>query len=58
MNSQISLTGLLVAAMMFAVTVAMHQASRADDLVSQGVTPVAERLVTNHASSSGGSSHI
>ena len=30
MESHISLTGLLVAALMFAVTVAMHEAARAD----------------------------
>ena len=38
MESHISLTGLLVAALMFAVTVAMHEAARADGLVSQGIT--------------------
>ena len=47
MNSHISLMGVLIAALLFAVTVAMHEAVRADSLLSQGVTPVADRLVNS-----------
>ncbi|HXG79953.1 MAG TPA: hypothetical protein VNJ31_11535 [Methyloceanibacter sp.] len=46
MKSEISLTSLLVAAAMFAATVAMHEAARADRL-SPGVTPVVDRLTVN-----------
>jgi hypothetical protein len=48
MKPQISLTGLSLAVVMFAVTAAMHEAARADNSLSQGITPVAERLVTKH----------
>jgi hypothetical protein len=44
MKSHLSLTSVSVAVMMFAVTVAMHEAARANRL-SQTVTPVAIKLV-------------
>jgi len=40
MESRVSLIGVSVAAMLFAVTVAMHEASRADH-ASQAVAPAA-----------------
>jgi hypothetical protein len=42
MKSRISLTSVLAAIMLFAVAVAMHEAARADNLLSQGVATVAE----------------
>lgn len=45
MKPRISLTGILIAALMFAVAVVMHEAARADSLLAQGVTPVADRLM-------------
>ena len=46
MKPHVSLTSLFAAIMLFAVAVAMHEAARAaDSLVSQGITPVADRLV-------------
>jgi hypothetical protein len=48
MKPQISLTSVLAAVMLFAVTVVMHEAARADNSLSQGITPVAERLVAKH----------
>ena len=64
MKPHISLTSAFAAVMLFAVTVAMHEAARADSLLAQGVSPVAERLVTKHGKKplgfkgSGGTSHI
>ena len=47
MQSHFSLTNLIAAVLLFAVAVVMHEAARADNnLLSQGITPVAERLVT------------
>jgi hypothetical protein len=63
MKSHISLTGVFAAIMLFAAAVAMHEAARADNLLSQGITPVADRLVTKHVrkplglKGSGGTSH-
>jgi hypothetical protein len=48
MKSHISLTSVFAAIMLFAVAVLMHEAVRADSLLGQGVTPVADRLVTKH----------
>jgi hypothetical protein len=48
MQSSFSLTNLIAAVLLFAVAVAMHEAARADNFLSQGITPVAERLVTKH----------
>jgi hypothetical protein len=48
MKPQISLTSVLAAVMLFAVTAAMHEAARADNSLSQGITPVADRLVAKH----------
>lgn len=48
MKPHISLTSAFAAVMLFAITVAMHEAARADSLLAQGVSPVAERLVTKH----------
>jgi hypothetical protein len=45
MPSHFSLTNLIAAVLLFAVGVAMHEAARADSLVSQGYHPVAQRLV-------------
>ena len=45
MKSQISLTNLIAAVLLFAVAVVMHEAARADSLLGQGITPVADRLV-------------
>ena len=41
MKSHISLTSVLAAIMLFAVVVAMHEAARADSLVSAGASFVA-----------------
>ncbi len=40
MTPHISLTSVLAAIMLFAVTVAMHEAARADNSRSQGITLV------------------
>ena len=45
MKPQISLTSVLAAVMLFAVTAAMHEAARADNSLSQGIT---DRLVAKH----------
>ena len=45
MKSHVSLTSVIAAAMLFAVAVAMHEAARADSLVSQGYHSVAQRFV-------------
>lgn len=37
MESQFSITGLLIAVLMFAVTVAMHEAARPDSLALYGL---------------------
>ena len=65
MQSHFSLTNLIAAVLLFAVAVLMHEAARADNnLLSQGITPMAERLVTKHGKKplgfkgSGGTSHI
>jgi hypothetical protein len=42
MKSRISLTSVLAAIVLFAVTVAMHEAVQADSLMSQGVASVTE----------------
>ena len=41
MKSHISLTGVFAAIMLFAAAVAMHEAARADSLVSAGANLVA-----------------
>ena len=48
MKTHFSLTGVSAAIMLFVTTAAMHEAASADRLSAQGVTPVAERLVTKH----------
>ena len=48
MKTQVSLTGLSVAIILFATAAAMHEAASADRLTAAGVSPVAERLVTKH----------
>ena len=48
MQSHFSLTNLIAAVLLFAVAVALHEAARADNSLSQGITPVAERLITKH----------
>ena len=65
MTPRISLTGILAAVMLFAVAMAMHEAAKAESLMSQGITPVANRLVTNQHGKkplgfkgAGGTSHI
>ncbi|MGH6804065.1 MAG: hypothetical protein ACREC3_11960 [Methyloceanibacter sp.] len=64
MKSQISLTNLIAAVLLFAVAVVMHEAVRADSLLGQGITPVADRLVVKPGKKplgfkgSGGTSHI
>ena len=45
MKFHVSLTSVIAAAMLFAVAVAMHEAARADSLVSQGYHSVAQRFV-------------
>src|SRR6185503_2564681 len=45
MKTRISLMSVLGAVMLFAVSVAMHEAARADSSLSQGITPVAQRFV-------------
>jgi len=47
MKSQLSITGLLIAVSMFAVTVAAHEAARAERLTLQGSPPVKMKLVKN-----------
>ena len=44
MKSHLSLASALAAVMLFAVTAAMHEAARADNSVSQGITPVAQKF--------------
>jgi hypothetical protein len=48
MMTHASLTSVLAAVMLFTVTAAMHEAAQADNSLSQGITPVAERRVTKH----------
>ena len=48
MQSHFSLTNLIAAVLLFAVAVAIHEAARADNSLSQGITPVAEGLVAKH----------
>jgi hypothetical protein len=48
MKSQISLTSVLAAVLLFAVAVAMHEAARADSLLTQDYHPVADRLIAKH----------
>jgi hypothetical protein len=63
MKSHISLTGVSAAIMLFAVTAAMHEAARADNL-SQGYHQVAQRFAAQRGKKplglkgSGGTSHI
>jgi hypothetical protein len=45
MKSQVSLTSVLAAVMLFAVTAAMHEAARADTLSAPGYHSVAQRFV-------------
>jgi hypothetical protein len=45
MKSQVSLTSVLAAVMLFAVTAAMHEAARADSLAQPGYHSVAQRFV-------------
>lgn len=45
MDSQISLKSVAAAIMLFAVTLAMHEASRADRLLPQGTAPLAATLL-------------
>ena len=42
MKTHVSLTSMVAAVMLFALAVAMHEAARADSLVSQGYHPVAQ----------------
>ena len=64
MKSHISLTGMSAAIMLFAVTAAMHEAARADNLAQPGYHQVAQRFVTQRGKKplglkgSGGTSHI
>jgi hypothetical protein len=44
MKPQFSLTGLSIAVLMFAGTVAMHQAARAEDVFTGPVAPIAKKL--------------
>lgn len=49
MQSHFSLTNLIAAVLLFAVAVVMHEAARANNnLLSQGFTPVADRLIAKH----------
>ena len=48
MQSHFSLTNLIAAVLLFAVAVALHEAARADNSLSQGITPVADRRVAKH----------
>ena len=48
MKTQVSLTGLSAAIVLFATAAAMHEAASADRLTAPGVSPVAQRLVTKH----------
>ncbi len=48
MKTQVSLTGLSVAIILFATAAAMHEAASADRVTTARVSPVAERLVTKH----------
>ena len=54
MQSRVSLTGVLAAILMFCITVAMHEATRADDLA--GVKPAQghSRLKTTGTQTSSG----
>jgi hypothetical protein len=62
MKSQVSLTSVLAAVMLFAVTAAMHEAARADNLALPGYHQVAQRFVAQRGKkplglkSSGGTS--
>jgi hypothetical protein len=64
MKTPISLTGLTAAIMLFAIGVAMHEASRADRLTPPGVSPVVERLILQRGKKplgfkgSGGGAHV
>ena len=65
MTPRISLTGILAAVMLFAVAIGMHEAAKAESLMSQGINPVANRLVTNQHGKkplgfkgAGGMSHV
>jgi hypothetical protein len=44
MKSHVSFTGLSVAVLMFAATVAMHEAARGEDVFDPSLAPVAKKL--------------
>ena len=49
MTSHVSLTGLSVAVLMFAGTLAMHQAARAETVFTGSFTPLAQKLLPDDA---------